>query len=116
MKQLPPPPIDYQKSHKVIGKWMHKHQLSCQHFTELSLMATDRPLTFRERIRCLTHFFACSICRKFNRQIKVMRHLVKLHVTDLTKTTPSDEFLFKLRENLSKQNISDTKPPESELK
>ncbi len=70
-------------------------------------MAADRPLGFREQIRCLAHFFACSVCRKFTKQIKVLRHLVKLHVADLSKTPPSEEFLLKLREHLAKQNTRD---------
>lgn len=82
---------------------MHKHRLSCRDFTELSLMAADRPLGIREKIRRLTHFLICSVCRKFNQQIKVLRHLVKLHTTDLAKTPPSEEFLQTLRERLAAQ-------------
>lgn len=51
----------------------------------------------------MVHFLICSVCRKFNKQIKVLRHLVKLHVTDLAKTPPSAEFLKTLRERLATQ-------------
>lgn len=99
-----------------MGKWMYKHHLSCQHFTDLSLMAADRPLSLRERIRYVAHFFACSVCRKFTKQIKVLRHLVKLHVADLAKTSPSEEFLRRLRENLAKERTPHHPSSDSELR
>lgn len=82
---------------------MYRNRLSCQHFTELSLTAADRPLGLGEHARRWIHFLTCSICRKFNKQMKVVRHLVRLYVTDLTKTPPSEQFLQQLRDQLATQ-------------
>jgi len=101
--KLPPPPSDYRKSHEKIGGWLYRRRLSCQHFTELSLVAADRPLGIGEHARRLAHFLVCSVCRKFNKQMKVLRHLVRLYVIGLTKTSPSERFLQQLRDQLATQ-------------
>jgi hypothetical protein len=97
---LPPPPGDYQRSHKLIGGLLHKHHISCRDSVRLTLLSYDRPLTDKEKIRRVFHLLVCSICRRYTKQIKSLRLLVKRHVADLAKTQPREEFLQSLRQDL----------------
>lgn len=107
---LPPPPRDYQKSHQLIGAWMHKHHLSCEHYTHLSISAMDRPLGISEKFHRWIHFFMCSVCRKFTKQIASLRMLVKRHASDLAATKPTDEFLQSLRKELASTTPENSSP------
>lgn len=47
--------------------------LSCRDSTELMSEARERPLTRRERLALRLHWAICAACRRFDRQIDVLR-------------------------------------------
>jgi len=46
---------------------------SCRESTRLMSEARERPLSVRERMALRMHLAVCSGCRRFNRQIDVLR-------------------------------------------
>jgi hypothetical protein len=46
--------------------------LSCKQYTELASRALDEPLTFSEKLRSNIHWVLCLVCRRFNKQIKLI--------------------------------------------
>ncbi len=77
----------------------------------------DRPLGISEKFHRWIHYFMCSVCRKFTKQIASLRLLVKRHVSDLATTKPTDEFLQSLRKELAsttpENSLPDNKPNDS---
>lgn len=51
--------------------------LSCRDSTELMSQARERPLTLRERVALYLHWAACTACRRFNRQMDVLREAAR---------------------------------------
>lgn len=47
--------------------------LSCRESTSLMSEARERPLSFGERMALRMHLAMCSGCRRFNRQMDVLR-------------------------------------------
>jgi hypothetical protein len=100
--QLPPPPPSYRLSHKVLGPVMKQLHLSCGHFSDLTLRAMDRPLTSGERFRHRLHLAVCSLCRRYERQMRSLGALVRADVARREETRPSPDFLEKVRRELEK--------------
>lgn len=100
--QLPPPPRSYRLSHKVLGPILNQLHLSCAHFSELNLRAMDRPLTSGERFRQRFHLVACSLCRRYERQMRSLGALVRADAAQREETRPSPEFLEKVKRELEK--------------
>lgn len=98
---IPPPPLSYRLSHKVLGPILNQLHVSCGHFSELNLRAMDRPLTPGERFRHRFHLVACSLCRRYERQMRSLAALVRAGVAEQEETRPSPEFLEKVRSELA---------------
>ncbi len=47
--------------------------LSCKQASQLVSQALDRPLTWRERWALRMHLLMCAACRRFNRQLALIR-------------------------------------------
>ena len=99
--QLPPAPESYRRKHKLLGPVMNRLHLSCHHFSELSVVSMDRPLSFGEKMRRLIHYCACGLCRKVEKQMKSLPSLVRAHFSQMDKTRPDPEFLEHLRLQLT---------------
>lgn len=100
--QLPPPPTSYRLSHRVLGPVLKQLHLSCGHFSEINLRAMDRPLTSGERFRHSFHLAVCSLCRRYERQMRSLGALVRAEVAQREETRPSADFLEKVRLELEK--------------
>lgn len=99
---LPPPPRSYCRSHKLLGSGMHKLQISCSHFSDLTLQSMDRPLTLGEKLRFRLHFTICSVCRKFQKQMRSLTALVKGSFAEQEPQKPDPEFLSTVRTELER--------------
>lgn len=51
--------------------------LTCKDASHLASHRQDRPLSFRERWRLRIHLWMCGNCRRFERQIALMRCLLR---------------------------------------
>lgn len=100
--RLPPPSPFYRCVHRVIGRPSHRFGVSCRHFVELTLLARDRPLTPGEKFRRSFHFFTCSVCRGFRRQMDSLAALVRASFTDRPAPPPDPGFLEELRRELDR--------------
>jgi hypothetical protein len=66
----------------------------------------DRPLTHGEKFRRRFHFIICSVCRKFEKQMRSLSALVKASFADQEPRKPDPEFLSSVRaklESISKE-------------
>lgn len=52
-------------------------KLSCRDSTALMSQARDRRLTVRERLALRLHWVMCAACRRFNRQMDVLREAAR---------------------------------------
>ena len=84
--------------------------MSCRHFTELTLVAMDRPLTPGEKVRRRFHFVACSVCRGFDRQMKALGPLMRAAFAERPQPSPDPEFLGRLHRELSSISDPGTSP------
>lgn len=100
--RLPPPSPFYRRVHRVIGRHSHRLGISCRHFVELSLAARDRHLTAGEKLRRSFHFFSCSVCRGFQRQMLSLTALVRMTVATREVEPPDAEFLRAVRHELTR--------------
>jgi hypothetical protein len=110
--KLPPPTKFYRRAHRVIGPCFHSLGISCRHFAELTLVSMDRPLTLREKFRRSLHFFSCSVCRGFNRQMDSLTALVRSSFANRETPEPEPEFLSSVRDELTR--LSAESPPEKD--
>lgn len=68
--------------------WLwHLQGLTCREATRLAAHAMDRPLTFGERVKLSTHGLLCSYCRKYMRQLRLLRRWVR-HANDPDVSPP----------------------------
>ncbi len=51
--------------------------LSCRHASVLLSRAQDGPLTFSERLALRMHLLICGSCRRFNRQLSLIRQTLR---------------------------------------
>lgn len=54
--------------------------LTCKEASHLVSQNQDRPLRFKERLGLRIHLWACASCRRFERQIGLMRRLLRQSV------------------------------------
>lgn len=64
--------------------------MACRRTTELLSQALDRPLTPVERVRVWFHYPLCRACRRYGRQIEVVRRLVRDLAVDADAAEPAD--------------------------
>ncbi len=50
--------------------------MKCSHATKLLSEAEERQLTRRERFALRFHVFVCTACRRFNKQLQLLRILL----------------------------------------
>ena len=101
-RNLPPPSPFYRRAHRVIGPCFHRLGISCKHFTDLTLRSMDQPLTLREKFRRRFHFFSCSVCRGFQKQMLSLTALVRMTVATREVEPPDAEFLRAVRHELTR--------------
>jgi hypothetical protein len=99
---LPPPKAFYVRAHRVLGPCFHRLGVSCRHFAELTLRSMDQRLTLRERIRRRLHFFSCSVCRGFQKQMLSLTALVRMSVSAREAEQPDPDFLRAVRSELTR--------------
>lgn len=62
-------------------RWLHNIRmvlgLSCRHASLLLSRAQDGPLTLSERLAMRMHLLICRSCRRFNRQLSLIRQTLK---------------------------------------
>lgn len=51
--------------------------LSCDEATRLTSAAMDRPLSSVERIGLRLHYLCCRFCRRYRRQLNLLRQLLR---------------------------------------
>ncbi len=51
--------------------------LTCKDASHLVSHSQDRPLSFRERLELRIHLWVCANCRQFERQMGLMRRLLR---------------------------------------
>lgn len=56
---------------------MIKPMINCREATELTLQAEDRRLPLTERLAVRLHHRVCGNCRRFARQVELMRQASK---------------------------------------
>ena len=54
--------------------------LSCKQASQLLSQSLDRRLSWRERMGLRLHLMVCDVCRRFGRQIAIMRRAIRLMV------------------------------------
>lgn len=52
---------------------MIKLKITCREATQITLQAEDRSVPLAERLSLRLHHRICSNCRRFNRQVQLMR-------------------------------------------
>jgi hypothetical protein len=62
----------------------------------------DQPLTLRENFRRRFHFFSCSVCRGFQKQMLSLTALVRMSVATREAEKPDDDFLRAVRQELTR--------------
>jgi hypothetical protein len=50
---------------------------SCKHAARLVSESMDRPLSRRERFSLGFHLLVCGLCRRYRRQLRLMRRLLR---------------------------------------
>lgn len=101
-RKLPPPSPFYRRAHRLVGPSFHRLGLSCKHFTDLTLRSMDQPLTFRENVRRRFHYFSCSVCRGFQKQMLSLTALVRMSVATREAEQPDADFLRAVRQELTR--------------
>jgi hypothetical protein len=66
--------------------------LTCKDASHLISQNQDRPLSFRERLGLRIHLWMCVNCRRFERQIDLMRRLLR-QSTRKAETEAADQHL-----------------------
>jgi hypothetical protein len=80
--------------------------LSCKDVSHLATQALDRKLTLGERLGMWLHLSICAACRRFDRQMSLLRHMMqRLRMQDPEPGTLPDEAKARIRRAL------DTQPP-----
>ena len=101
-RKLPPPKPFYLRAHRLVGPCFNRLGVSCKHFAELTLRSMDQPLTFREKLRRRFHYFACSVCRGFQKQMLSLAALVRMSVATREADQPDPDFLRAVRQELTR--------------
>jgi hypothetical protein len=65
--------------------------LSCRESTELMSQARERPLTLRERVALNLHWAMCAACRRFDRQMDVLREAARRFAARADKASNADD-------------------------
>ena len=56
--------------------------LSCRQASQLLSQSLDRRLSWQERTGLRLHLMICDVCRRFGRQLLIMRKAVRFLVSD----------------------------------
>lgn len=65
--------------------------LRCRQSTELMSQARERPLTRRERLALYLHWALCAACRRFDRQMDVLREATRRFAARDDHTSVDDD-------------------------
>lgn len=79
--------------------------LKCEHSTHLVSDGFDRDLTFSERWAVRLHAMVCLSCRRFGKQIRLLKGMLQVHperTDDATKLSP--EALARIRRAIDSEN------------
>lgn len=64
--------------------------LTCKEASHLVSQNQDRPLSFNERLGLRMHLWMCANCRRFERQIGLMRRLLRQFVRSAETEAAAD--------------------------
>lgn len=70
---------------------MHGIMPTCQEMTRLLSDAMDRSLPFHLRMRMRVHLLICTLCQQYQRQLRLIRHILRTHGERLEKTRQQQE-------------------------
>ncbi len=76
--------------------------LTCKDASHLVSQSQDRPLSFRERWGLRIHLWMCANCRRFERQIGLMRRLLRQSVRRGEAEVADLDLSVEARERISK--------------
>ena len=57
--------------------FLSKRMLSCEETGYLISRAYDKKLSFRERFRMRMHLISCNLCRRYEKQLAQLNHIVQ---------------------------------------
>lgn len=78
--------------------------LSCKRHTELASHSLDRKLTAKEKIQYYIHHLICIMCRRFERQLRVIQGAAKILCDEPAQNEClSDEAKNRIRHSLTSQ-------------
>lgn len=89
----------------MIREWFVTSWFSCRKFAERMSRSVDRPLSTRDRLGYLFHFYWCFTCRRVSKQIRQLDRELGRYLTeeDLDKVTLPQETIKKISEKLSEE-------------
>lgn len=91
---------------KALVDMMKRSMATCEEVSRLTSESMDRRLTLRERVRRQLHLMFCKWCRRYSRQLGIIRKLTRRFAaaTDSPPAQPpthlSPEAKDRLRESL----------------
>ncbi len=74
--------------------------LTCKEASHLVSQNQDRPLSFNERLGLRMHLWMCANCRRFERQIGLMRRLLHLSVRSAETEAADTQLSAEARERI----------------
>ena len=92
---------------KSLGRGMAELSPSCREATRLQSEAMDRPLRLRQRIGLRIHVILCRWCRRYGRQIGLLRaiaHEQEKHEETLLSPTLRPEAKARMKERLKEES------------
>lgn len=76
--------------------------LTCKNASHLVSQRQDRALSFRERWGLRIHLWACGNCRRFERQLGLMRRLLRQSVRRAEAEVADQQLSAEARERISR--------------
>ena len=80
---------------------------SCKAATRLQSEALDHKLPLRQRFGLRVHLMLCKWCRRYGRQIRLLRRMAHEHSEEVTEATPrtlSPEARERLKRSISHES------------
>lgn len=74
----------------AIQKAFQTFMPTCQQASRLQSDALDRPVGFLARLGLAVHLLLCRWCRRYGKQIRLLRRLVHEHPDSLSEARPSE--------------------------
>lgn len=76
--------------------------LTCKQASQLVSQSLDRPLSWSERIRLRFHLLICDVCKRFNRQLRLLNLAVK-RMLQHTENDSTIQLSLEARDRISRE-------------